>query len=139
MNSQDETRAKFDAFKYLLSASLPRDEAIDALSAKEVDDLLKETGFEQPKLDERIAEQKKKFSGRYAMMLARRRRLQASAVEEAPAIEIPATREAIIAYLADRYGEEMPMAARNFKNADYDELRQLFVDLVGKRGPRDAR
>jgi hypothetical protein len=139
MNPQDETHAKLDAFKYLLSASLPRDEAIDALSAKEVDELLKETGFEQSKLEERIAEQKKKFSGRYAMMLARRRRIHASAVEKAPAIEIPATREAIIAYFTEHYGEEMPMAARNFKDADYDELRQLFVDLAGKRGPRDGR
>ena|ERR1700679_2919254 len=133
MNPQDENKARTDAFEFLFSASVPSEAAIESMSTEELDEFLKDSGFDLPKLDARIAEQKKKLLGRYALMLAHRRRLEKKEVLETPVTQVPDTREAIIAYFQERFGEEMPFAARNFKAASYEELRLLYLDLGSKR------
>ena len=139
MNPQDENKARMDAFKFLFSVSVPSDAAIESMSTEELDEFLKESGFDLPKLDARIAEQKKKLLGRYALTLAHKRRLEKREVSETPVAQVPDTREAIIAYFQERFGEEMPFAARNFKAASYVELRLLYLDLLSKKGPGDGK
>lgn len=133
MNPKDKTTEKMEAFKYLHSATVPDETTLDAMSKEEVEQFLTDAGCDLKTLRARIADRKKKFAGRYALMLARQRRL-ASKAEPAPEPAVPDTKEGIIAYFEQHFGANLPLAARNFKSADYSELRRLYLDLVGGKG-----
>jgi hypothetical protein len=125
----------YEAFKYLHSASVPDEAAIDAMSEEQVDQFLADTGCDLNKLRERLAERKKRFSGRYALMLARRERLTRKEREGFEPI-VPDTKEGIITAFEHCFGDAMPIAARGYKTADYEELRRLYLDLFGGKGAR---
>ena len=133
MSPKDNTTEKMEAFKYLHSVSVPDEKTLDVMSNEEVVEFLTNTGCDMKMLRERMADRKKRFSGRYALMLARQQRL-AVKKENGPEPSVPETREGIIAFFDQHFGENLPLAARNFKSADYNELRRLYLDLMGGKG-----
>ena len=133
MNPKDKTTEKMEAFKYLHSASVPDEATLDAMSRAEVEQFLADAGCDMKTLRARIADRKRKFAGRYALMLARQRRL-AGKPDGGPEPSVPDTKEGISAYFEQHFGANLPLAARNFKSADYSELRRLYLDLVGGEG-----
>lgn len=122
---------KLEAFRHLHGASVPDEAALEAMSAADIDAFLASEGVDLSKLRQRLAEKKKRFAGQYALMLARQRRL-ARPDTLAPGIAVPPTREAILKFLKQKYGEELPLAARNCQDMNYEEMSQLFLDLEGE-------
>lgn len=125
---------KLEAFRHLHAASVPDEAALDAMSPAEIDAFLASEGVDLTKLNQRLADKKKRFAGQYALMLARQRRL-ARPEASAPTITVPPTREAILKHLKQKYGESLPLAARNCLDMNYEELSRLFLDLEGGDPP----
>ncbi len=124
----DQSKDLVNAFRQLQKATLPDNETIEKMLEPELDEFMADTGTDMKGLNERIAAAKKKFAGRYALMRARMAR-RAGAAPKPCSVPVPSTREEIIAYFSEHYRHELPMAARNFKSATYEELRQMFIDL----------
>lgn len=121
----------FEAFKYLHAAAVPDDKKIDAMSEAELDEYLAGHGTNVTELNQKIAARKEQFAGRLALLAARKRRLaEARAPQED--LPIPATKDELIQALKARFGEELPMAAQKFRGMDYDELGQLYRDMMSK-------
>ncbi len=127
MTPHDQSKDLVELFRLLQVSSLPDEEAIDAMTPEQVAQCLADAGIDPAKLQLKIAERKKKLAGMFALMRAHQARTAPQA--SVPAVAVPGTREAIIAYFEQRYGQEMPMAARNYRSASYEELKQLFLDL----------
>ena len=126
----------FEAFKFLHAEFLPNEKAIDAMSESQVDECLAAEGIDITKLNERIAERKKKLAGQFALQAARQRRLAAKDDEQA-AIAVPPTAEKIMELLKATFGEELPLAAQKAAGKmTYEELSQLYRDLMS--GPRKS-
>jgi hypothetical protein len=120
-----------EAFKFLHAASVPDEKAIDAMSEAEVNEHLAADGFDVARLDERIAQRRKKLEGQLALMAARKRRLAAQAAPEVELLVPPSAAE-ILAALMARFGDQFPLAARRAAGRmTYDELCQLYRDLMG--------
>jgi hypothetical protein len=119
-----------EAFKHLHSQAVADEKLIDSASPQEIDALLTADGVDLAKLNARIADKKKLFAGKYALLLARQRRLASVPSSIAPLI--PATKEEILARLREKYGESLPLAAQRCREMDYGELSLLYADLEGK-------
>lgn len=126
MTPQDD----LEAFKHLHRSTVPDEAALEAMSRDQIAEYLKEEGIDLPQLRARMADRRKKFAGKYALMLAAQKRKKAGA--GAPVMAVPATREGIIAAFEAKFGDKMPMAARKYRTADYEELKQLYVDLMSE-------
>lgn len=126
---------KLEAFRHLHAASVPDEKTLDTMSPADTDAFLASEGVDLPKLTQRTAEKKKRFAGQYALMLARQRRL-ARPVMPAQTVTVPPTREEILKHLKQKYGESLPLAARNCQDMNYEELSQLFLDLESGGPPR---
>ena len=125
-------KKEIEAFRFLQATSYPSEEAIEGMSEIEVDDYLREDGVDIEELNSKINELKNFYSGRYALIVAKNERIKEDISDRFKGA-IPATREGIIQCLLEKYGDNIPLAARNFKSADYDDLRQLFIDLAGSK------
>lgn len=119
-----------EAFKFLHAEIVPDEKAIDAMSESQLDEHLAGEGIDVKKLNERIAELKKKLGGQFALLAARQKRLAVSDDEQAR-IAVPATSEEIMKVLKAKFGENLPLAARKAAGEmTYDELSQLFRDFM---------
>ena len=68
--------AHLDAFKFLHAEIMPDEKAIEAMSESQLDEHLAGEGIDVKKLNERIAELKKKFGGQFALLAARQKGLE---------------------------------------------------------------
>jgi hypothetical protein len=127
-------KEQHEAFKHLFSHTTPDDKAIDAASPEEADAMLAADGTDVLKLNARLAEQKKRLAGKYALVLAHQRRLMATHLTHTTSI--PATKEEILTRLREKYGETLPLAAQHCREMSYEELSLLYVDLEGAPPPR---
>lgn len=123
-----------EAFKFLHGASVPDEKRIDAMSEAELDAHLTAQGTDLTKLNQRIAERRLQFAGRFALLAARKRRLAEANLPE-PEIPTPATKAEILEALKKHFGEELPLAAHNARGMEYEELGQLYRDMMGKKRP----
>ena len=119
-----------DAFKFLHDSVFPDEKQIEQMAPQQVDALLSDAGYDVGKLNERIAARKLKWAGSFALVAARQQRL-AEAKEPVPKISVPATKEAILLHFSDYFGDKLPIAAQRCKGMDYEELAQLYRDLMG--------
>ena len=127
-----KNKKEIEAFRFLQATSYPSDGVIEGMSETEVDDYLREDGKDIEELNNKIDELKNHYSGRYALIVARNERIKEESSDRFIGV-IPTTKEEIIQQLAERFGDNIPLAARNFKSANYDDLRQLFIDLLGSK------
>lgn len=126
MNHQEKTE-----FERLCDDLFPSDEEIEAMSSDEVREQLKEDGVNVEELEQRIAAQKEKHANMLLFALARKRSKQNSLIEDdRPHINTPATKEEILKQLHEHYGDNLPMAARNFSDMNIEEARALYADLM---------
>lgn len=120
-----------DAFKFLHESTFQDEKQVEQMSPHQVDSLLEDMGHDVAKLNERIAAKKLKWAGRFALLAAQQRRLAAAKKPEQE-IVVPATKEAILLHFKDFFGDKMPIAAQRCKGMDYEELAQLYRDLMSE-------
>ncbi|MGJ8637803.1 MAG: hypothetical protein ACSHYA_00290 [Opitutaceae bacterium] len=125
MNEEDS----YKAFKHIQASISPTEEQINAMTRSEVSHALEDEGYIKEELEAKTNSAKARFSGRYALLLARRRREMKEAIVQEP-IDFPADKDSIIKVFEAKYGDEMPMAARNYRNASYEELCLLYQDMM---------
>ena len=121
-----------DAFKFLHDSAFPDENQVDQMTPQQLDSLLADVGYDVAKLDERIEAKKLKWAGPFALIAARQRRL-AEAEQPAPVTAVPATKEAILLHFQDYFGDKLPIAAQRCKGMYYEELAQLYRDLMGDK------
>jgi hypothetical protein len=121
-----------DAFKFLYESTFLDEKKIEQMTLQQIDSLLEDMGQDVSKLNERIAAKKLKWAGRFVLLAARQRRL-AEANKPEQEIVVPATKEAILLHFKDFFGNEMPIAAQKCKGMEYEELAQLYRDLMSDK------
>jgi hypothetical protein len=122
-----------EAFKFLHSVSVPDENKIDAMSARELSEYLTEQGVDLAKLNRTIEERKLELAGRFALAAARKKRL-AELQRPKPDVPLPATLEEMMDALKMQFGTNLPLAAQKAKaSMSPEELGQLYCDIMAKR------
>lgn len=120
----------YRAFKHIQESISPAEGVINEMTPTEVEQALVDEGYNTSELKERVHDAKSRFAGRYALMLARRQRKESVTTSIDSSIDVPNSKSAIIRAFEVKYGDTMPMAARNYREASYEELRILYTDLM---------
>lgn len=120
-----------EAASFLSNHALPSEAEIDAMSPADLAKFLADNGVDVPKLNAEIPKLQAQLTGK--MSLARARQARLSKAELAVPVDLSVfTEKQMMDGLIAKYGrvEDIPLAARNLKSFDREELESLYTDLV---------
>jgi len=123
-----------NAMSFLVEGAFPAEADIDAMDPRELAQSLSDNGVDLSTLETEISSVKAKFEGKLNFARAREKRLESIKSEEVVDLSsVP--KEQILEDLVGIYGsiENIPLAARNFRDFSRSELESLYRDLVLKK------
>jgi hypothetical protein len=134
----NDTEKDKDALQFLLSSAKSSEEEIESMTSAQLEGFLAERGVDVNALRAKIPIWQQRAAGKIAMARARRSRLGSCevAARREDVASKPAKIDQLLAMLVGHFGslEAIPMAARNLKAVNAEELQQLIDDLgLGSR------
>lgn len=123
-----------NAMNQIAEGAFPAEADIDAMNPGELAKFLSENGVDLPSLQSEIPSIKAKFEGKLNLARARKKRLGSKESEKVVDLSsLP--QDQLVADLVALYGsiEEIPLAARNFRDLSRKEWESLYRDLILKK------
>jgi hypothetical protein len=123
-----------DAMNRLVEGSFPTEADIDAMDPRELAEFLAENGVDLYSMESEVSSIKSKFEGKLNLARARKKRLGSTTVEKNVDLS-SMSKDQLIEDLVSKYGsiENIPLAARNFRDFSRMELESLYQDLYLKK------
>lgn len=118
----------------LVEGAFPTEADIDAMDPRELAEFLSENGVDLRCFESEVSSIKSKFEGKLNFERAREKRLRSTKGERVVDLS-SMSKEQILEDLVGIYGciENIPLAARNFRDFNRSELESLYRDLVLKK------